>query len=265
MSSIQPRQYLKLWACGVEYTKLEQFQISCVTSNLCYKLYQKFQLRKHLRWTRGFCDYPCCSFFSCIFFPANYFSSSSRLVRYRDKCMESSKHDWTLSSTATFLQFFFLKSFFLVPKVSNSWLFQKRCFMKLFDIEFPYKHCYFKPVCLLVKVASTTVIRTIIMTISIIILLLLLIIVIIILWRVNFYRAPWEGMADGSYKRKNHQKNKNHSEQINAKIEKGRLLTLRISTLQMSFEMTSHSPLWQAIISPAIDVLASWSLLFTGF
>ena len=27
------------------------------------------------------------------------------------KCMESSKHDWTLSGTVTSLQFFFLKSF----------------------------------------------------------------------------------------------------------------------------------------------------------
>ena len=31
----------------------------------------------------------------------------------------------------------------------------------LFDIGFPYKHCYFEPVCLLVKMASKTVIRPI--------------------------------------------------------------------------------------------------------
>ena len=60
------------------------------------------------------------------------------------KCMESSKHDWTLSGTASSLQFFFLKILSLVPKVSNSLYFQKRCFIKLFDIRFPYKHCYFK-------------------------------------------------------------------------------------------------------------------------
>ena len=45
--------------------------------------------------------------------------------------MESSKHDWTLSGTATSLQYFFLKILFLVPKVPNSWIFQKRCFMKI--------------------------------------------------------------------------------------------------------------------------------------
>ena len=33
--------------------------------------------------------------------------------------------------------------------------------MKIFDIGFPYKHCYFKLVCLLVKMASKTVIRPI--------------------------------------------------------------------------------------------------------
>ena len=45
--------------------------------------------------------------------------------------MESSKHDWTLSGTATSFQFFFLKIPFLVPKDSNSWIFQKRCSMKI--------------------------------------------------------------------------------------------------------------------------------------
>ena len=37
---------------------------------------------------------------------------------------------------------------------SNVW----KVLWKLFDIGFPYKHCYFKPVCLLVKIASKTVI-----------------------------------------------------------------------------------------------------------
>ena len=45
--------------------------------------------------------------------------------------MESSKRDWTLSGTATSLQFFFLKILFLVPKVFNSWMFRKQCFMKI--------------------------------------------------------------------------------------------------------------------------------------
>ena len=69
--------------------------------------------------------------FPCIFFPRTISSSSSRLVRYTDKCMENSKHDWTLCDTATSLHFFFLKILFLVPKVSNSWIFQKRCFIKI--------------------------------------------------------------------------------------------------------------------------------------
>ena len=44
--------------------------------------------------------------------------------------MESSKHDWTLSGTATSSNFF-LKIVFLVPKVSNSCIFQKQCFLKV--------------------------------------------------------------------------------------------------------------------------------------
>ena len=40
--------------------------------------------------------------------------------------------------------FFFSKILFHVPKVSNPWICQKRCFMKLFDSSFPYKHCFFK-------------------------------------------------------------------------------------------------------------------------
>ena len=41
-----------------------------------------------------------------VFFLRTIFSSSSWLVRYTDKCMFSSKHDWTLSGTATSIQFF---------------------------------------------------------------------------------------------------------------------------------------------------------------
>ena len=55
---------------------------------------------------------------------------------------------------------FFLKILFLVPKVSIIHeFFRSNVLSKLFDIGFSYKHCYFKPVCLLVKMASKTVIR----------------------------------------------------------------------------------------------------------
>ena len=33
--------------------------------------------------------------FPVFFSPRTIFSSSSRLVRFTDKCMESSKHDWS--------------------------------------------------------------------------------------------------------------------------------------------------------------------------
>ena len=56
---------------------------------------------------------------SVIFFPRTIFSRSSRLVRYTDKCMESSKHDWTLSAQLHPSNFS-LEILFLVPKVSNS-------------------------------------------------------------------------------------------------------------------------------------------------
>ena len=40
--------------------------------------------------------------------------------------------------------FFFLKILFVVPKVSNSSIFQKQCFMKIISHWTPYKHCYFR-------------------------------------------------------------------------------------------------------------------------
>ena len=58
--------------------------------------------------------------FPVFFFPRTIFSGSSQLVRFTDKCMESSKHDWTLSGTVTSFQFCFPKILFLVLKVSNS-------------------------------------------------------------------------------------------------------------------------------------------------
>ena len=56
----------------------------------------------HIRFGDLCLNFP---YISLYFFPRTIFSSSSRLVRYTDKCMESSKHDWTLSVTATSLQF----------------------------------------------------------------------------------------------------------------------------------------------------------------
>ena len=60
--------------------------------------------------------------------------------------MESSKHDWKLSGTATFLNFFlfFFLILFLVQKFPIHEFFRSDVLWKLFDIGFPYKHCYFK-------------------------------------------------------------------------------------------------------------------------
>ena len=69
--------------------------------------------------------------FVCIANQPWYATKNSSREKNTGKCMESSKHNWTPSGTATSLQFFFLKIFFLVPKVSNSWIFQKQCFMKI--------------------------------------------------------------------------------------------------------------------------------------
>ena len=68
-----------------------------------------------------------------IFLPRTIFRSSSRLVRYTDKCMESSKHHCMLSGTATSLQFFSLKSFsfFLFQKFPIHEFFRSDCFMKI--------------------------------------------------------------------------------------------------------------------------------------
>ena len=56
---------------------------------------------------------------------------------------------------------FFLKSFSYCQKFPIHDFFRSDVLWKLFDIAFPYKHCYFEPVCLLVKMASKTVIRPI--------------------------------------------------------------------------------------------------------
>ena len=78
--------------------------------------------------------------------------------------MESSKHDWTLSGTATSLLFVSLNPF---PRAKS---FQFTNFSEAMFYEnyltsdyFPYKHCYFKPVCLLVKMASKTLKRPILL------------------------------------------------------------------------------------------------------
>ena len=49
--------------------------------------------------------------FPVFFSPRTIFNNSSRQVRYTDKCMESSKHDWTLSSTAASLKSFQFMNF----------------------------------------------------------------------------------------------------------------------------------------------------------
>ena len=46
--------------------------------------------------------------FPVFFFPRTIFITSSRLVRYTDKCMESSKHDWTLAGK-THLNLYFIQ------------------------------------------------------------------------------------------------------------------------------------------------------------
>ena len=58
-------------------------------------------------------------------------------------------------------KFFSLKSFSLCQKFQIHEFFRSDVLWKLFDTGFPYKYCYFEPVCLLVKMASKTVIRPI--------------------------------------------------------------------------------------------------------
>ena len=93
-----------------------------------------FELSIHLSVKRTSCELPL------------------KIVRGKKntgKCMENSKHNWTLSGTATSLQ---------CQKFPIHEFFRSDVLWNLFDIGFPYKHCYFKPVCLLVKKASKTVI-----------------------------------------------------------------------------------------------------------
>ena len=47
------------------------------------------------------------------------------------------------------------------PALDICVLFRKAVLRKLFDIRFSYKHCNFSHVCLLVKMASKTVTRSI--------------------------------------------------------------------------------------------------------
>ena len=71
----------------------------------------------------------CCSVHFLVFFPANYFSSSSRLAIQTDvwKVQNTNGRFVAQLHPSNFL----LKILFLVPKVSNSSIFQKRCFMKI--------------------------------------------------------------------------------------------------------------------------------------
>ena len=88
--------------------------------------------------------------------------NSSREKNYR-KMNGSSKHDWTLSGTATSLHFFPLKSFSLCQKFPIHKFFRSDVLWKLFDIGFPYRHCtvILRRVCLPIKMPSKTVIRSI--------------------------------------------------------------------------------------------------------
>ena len=56
--------------------------------------------------------------------------------------MESSKHDCTLSGTATSLKFFFSYNPFPSAKSFQFMNFSEAMFYEN-DIGFPYKHCYF--------------------------------------------------------------------------------------------------------------------------
>ena len=119
----------KLKKCFVQDTIIWNYQ-SCIFSlNIDVQWLHYFLPRMFKNWfmlSVRISSYGCARvvlnfpYISLYFFPRTIFSSSSRLVRSTDKCMESSKHDWTLSCTATSLHFFFLKVLFLVPKVSNS-------------------------------------------------------------------------------------------------------------------------------------------------
>ena len=59
-------------------------------------------------------------------------------------------------------QFFLGQSFALQPQFTIDILFRTAVSRKLFDIRFSYKHCNFLRVCLLVKMASKTVTRSMI-------------------------------------------------------------------------------------------------------
>ena len=93
-------------------------------------------------------DFP----YICLqFFPGNFYK---RMYR---KCI---KKVLGLLPHVTSSIFFsrILKSEALVY---NSYFFKAAVLRKLFDIRFLYKHCHFSRVCLLVKIASKTVTRSI--------------------------------------------------------------------------------------------------------
>ena len=101
------------------------------------------------------------SIISLYFFPRTIFSSSPRLVRYTDKCMKSSKHDWTLSGTATSLQFF-SKNPSPSAKSFQFMNFSEAMFHEYYLIsDFHTNTVISRLVCLLVKMASKIVIRPI--------------------------------------------------------------------------------------------------------
>ena len=75
--------------------------------------------------------------------------------------MGSSKHDWTLSDTATSLQFFFLKSFSSAKSFQFMNFSEAMFYENYLKLDFHTNTVISRRVCLLVKMASKTVIRPI--------------------------------------------------------------------------------------------------------
>ena len=94
--------------------------------------------------------------FPCIFFPRAIFRAFANKQMY-GKLKTRLDAFWH----SYIPPIFFLKSFPYCQKFPIHEFFRSDVLWKLFDIGFPYKHSYFEPVCLSVKMASKTVIRPI--------------------------------------------------------------------------------------------------------
>ena len=86
---------------------------------------------------------------------------------YRQIYGKSKASFWKNLSTDTPPKFF-CKILCFVASVNNLYFFRKAVMRKLFDIRFSYKHGNFSRVCLLVKMASKTVTRSIPVTLSVV-------------------------------------------------------------------------------------------------